>query len=94
MTTNTASTSPSSWGEALESFVGSGKIDAKGREIGFTVGLNDNGTDFAAWVQSARRTKAGFADFGVPQRSRNFATQRAATAWAYATARERIAKLK
>ena len=82
------------WGEALQTFIGSGKIDAKGREIGFTVGLNDNGTDFAAWVQSSRGNKSGFSDFGVPQRSRNFKTQQAATTWAYETARERIAKLK
>ena len=82
------------WGEPFETFIDSGKFDAKGRKIGFTVGLNDNGKEFGAWVQSARGTKTGFSDFGVPQRSRTFPTQADATRWAYATARERIAKLK
>jgi len=92
--TQATNTTAATWGEPLEAFIGSGKFDAKGREIGFTVGLNDNGKDFAAWVQSARGTKAGFADFGVPQRARNFTSQDAATRWAYATARKRIANLK
>ena len=87
-------TQAAAWGEPLEAFIGSGKFDSKGREVGFTVGLNDNGTDFAAWVQSSRGTKEGFADFGVPQRSRNFKSQSDATNWGYRTARERISALK
>lgn len=87
-------TQTATWGEPLEAFIGSGKFDEKGREIGFTVGLNDNGQEFGAWVQSSRATKAGFADFGVTQRSRIFKSQVEATTWAYRTARERIANLK
>lgn len=77
----------------LETWVGSGKLDSKGREIGFIVGLNDNGTEYAAWVQSGRMVNRDFKDFGVRQRSRNFISQEAATRWAYSTAKERIAKL-
>ena len=82
-------------GELFEAVVGSGKFDAKGREIGWTVGLRDNGTDFHAWVQSARRLRNGdFKDFGVAQRSKKFASLEASKSWAYATAKLRIAKLK
>lgn len=80
-------------GEIFETFVPAGKVDSKGREIGFTVGLRDNGKDFYAWVQAARKVGADFKDFGVVQRSKLFTSQEAATGWAYRTARERIAKL-
>lgn len=82
------------FGEPFETFVGAGKKDGKGREIGFIVGFNDNGEDFRAWVQAARRTAPGeFTDFGVRQRSKGFTSQDAANRWAYAEARARIAKL-
>ena len=84
-------------GEIFETFVSSGKFDAKGREIGFTVGFRDNGVDFFAWVQASRRVggpSGEFSDFGPVQRSKKFGTMAAANAWAYGTARERIAKLK
>lgn len=82
------------FGEPIETFVGTGKKDNKGREIGFIVGFNDNGTDFHAWVQAARRTgPCKFSDFGVRQRSKRFDSQEVATRWAYNTARARIAKL-
>jgi len=81
-------------GELFEVFMGSGKFDDKGREIGWTVGLRDNGIDYHAWVQSARRPKNGeFHDFGVPQRSKKFDSLDASKRWAYATAKARIAKL-
>jgi hypothetical protein len=81
------------WNNPLETWLGSGKFDSKQREIGFIVGLNDNGTEFAAWVQNGRKIGYDFNDFGVTQRSKLFATQTEATAWAYKTAKERIAKL-
>lgn len=84
-------------GEIFETFVTSGKLDAKGREIGFTVGFRDNGVDFYAWVQASRRVggiSGEFSDFGPVQRSKKFGTMAAANSWAYGTARERIAKLK
>lgn len=77
----------------LETWVGSGKLDSKGREIGYIVGLNDNGIHFAAWVQNGRYCNRKFKDFGVIQRSKMFDTQQAATNWAYSTAKQRIAKL-
>lgn len=80
--------------QALETFVGSGIKDSSGREIGWTVGLNDNGAEFAAWVQAARKHNGEFKDFGVPQRSRSFATQDAATSWAYSTAKARVAAIR
>ena len=84
--------------EATESFIGTGKFDPKGREIGFTVGLSDNikngGSEYFAWVQASRKINGNFSDFGVPQRSRAFPTQEAATNWGFATAKERAAKVK
>jgi hypothetical protein len=77
----------------LESWVGSGKFDNAGREIGYIVGLSDNGTEFAAWVQNGRKVNGKFADFGVRQRTKRFANQDQATSWGYRTAKERIAKL-
>ena len=81
------------FGEPFETFIGTGKRDSKGREIGFIVGLNDDGSDFRAWVQAARRTGPGeFADFGPRQRSKSFTSQAEATCWAYSTAHERMAR--
>ena len=89
-----ASPSASSYGDVTEINVRSGRFDSKGREIGFTVGFRDNGTDFRAYVQNARRITAHeWQDFGVIQRSKSFRSQAEATRWAYATANERIAKL-
>jgi len=77
----------------MEVWVGSGKFDNAGREIGYIVGTNDNGEQYAAWVQNGRKSNGNFADFGVKQRSKMFTTQAQATQWAYKTAKERIAKL-
>ena len=77
----------------IATWVGSGKFDNAGREIGYIVGFNDNGEQYAAWVQNGRKIKGKFSDFGVRQRSKMFATQDQATGWAYRTAKERIAKL-
>lgn len=89
-------TQNSTFGEPLETFLGTGEYDNKGREIGFIVGFNDDGKgDFRAWVQAARKTAPGeFHDFGVRQRSKGFKSQVAATGWAYSEARNRIAKIK
>lgn len=81
------------YGELTETHLRSGRFDSKGREIGFTVGFRDNGEDFRAYVQNARRVAGQWQDFGVIQRSKSFRSQAAATAWAYATAQQRIAKL-
>lgn len=91
----TAQNAAPAMGELFETFIGSGKFDAKGREIGWTVGLRDNGVDFHAWVQSARRVKGGeFHDFGVAQRSKKFSSQDAARSWAYTTAKTRVTNLR
>lgn len=82
------------YGEITETYVRSGRFDSKGREIGFIVGFRDNGEDFRAYVQNARRANGEWQEFGVRQRSRSFPAQRFATAWAYATAQVRIAKIK
>jgi len=84
----------SDFNNMMESWVGSAKYDSKNREIGFIVGLNDNGTEFAGWVQSGRMIGREFQEFGVPQRAKYFKTQREATNWAYSTAKQRIANLK
>jgi hypothetical protein len=79
--------------EIFECHLGSAKYDSKGREIGYTVGLRDDGSNFYAWVQSARKFKGEWAYFGVTQRSKKFTSQAAATNWAYSTAKERLSKL-
>lgn len=79
--------------EEFETFVSAEKCDLKGREIGYIVGFSDNGTDFYAWVQNARRCEGDASYFGVRQHSKRFASQVEANRWAYRTAKERIAKL-
>jgi hypothetical protein len=80
--------------EIYEQFLGTGCKDSKGREIGYIVGFNDNNTEFFAWVQNARKLNGEWKQFGVPQRSKSFPTQEAANRWAYATAKQRIAKVR
>jgi hypothetical protein len=81
-------------GEIFENYMRSGRYDSKDREIGYIVGFRDDGVNFYAWVQNSRRIKGEWEDFGVRQRSKCFKSQALATRWAYATANERIAKLK
>jgi len=82
------------FGDITESYIRSGRTDSKGREIGYVVGLRDDGTTFYAWVQNARQVNGQWVEFGVQQRSKAFASQAAATAWAYATANQRISKIR
>ena len=81
-------------GEIFENYLPTGKVDSKGRHIGFIVGFRDNGTDFYAWVQNSRCVKGEWVDFGVRQRSKCFPSQIVANRWAYSTAKARIANLK
>lgn len=82
------------YGDITQNFVRSGRFDSKGREIGYIVGFRDNGVDFRAYVQNARRVNGQWQEFGPSQRSKSFKSQAAATSWAYATANDRIAKIK
>lgn len=84
----------SEYGDLFQSFVRSGRYDSKDREIGYIIGLRDNGVDFRAYVQNARRVNGQWIEFGATQRSKSFTSQAAATRWANATAQERISKLK
>lgn len=92
-------TNAKNMGEIFETTVASGRFDTKGREIGYTVGFRDNGTEFYAWVQNARRAPKKvegcdvWNDFGFAQRSKKFTSQKSAQTWAYSTARDRIANL-
>lgn len=79
--------------EITEQYIPAGVQDSKGRWIGYTVGFRNSETTYYAWVQNTRRVKGVWKDFGVRQRAKQFATQEAATAWAFATAKERIAEL-
>lgn len=79
--------------EITEQYIPSGVQDTKGRWIGYTVGFRNSETTYYAWVQNTRRIKGEWKDFGVRQRSKQFATQEAATAWAFAEAMARINKL-
>ncbi len=87
-------TTTTEFGDITESYIRSGRTDSKGREIGYVVGLRDDGTNFYAWVQNARRVNGQWVEFGVQQRSKVFKSQAAATAWAYATANQRIAAIR
>lgn len=80
--------------EAFETFLRSGKVDSKGRHIGYIVGLRELEDGVYAWVQNARCVAGVFNDFGVRQRSRKFSSMEQANKWAYATAKQRIANLK
>ena len=82
------------YGDITQSYLRSGRFDSKGREIGFIVALVDNGTDFRALVQNARRIAGEWQEFGVRQSSKSFRSQAEATRWGYATAQERIAKIR
>ena len=82
------------YGDLTETHLRSGRFDSKGREIGFTVGFRDNGEDFRAYVQNARRINGEWKDFGVLQRSKPFRSQGAATHWGSSTAQARISKIK
>lgn len=69
-------------------------VDAKGRVFGYVIGLRevlDTGECFA-WVQKSVKTTDGWKDFGVVQPSKRFPSVAAASAWAYATAKERASK--
>ena len=81
------------YGEITENHIRSGRFDSKGREIGYIVVFRDNGEDFRAYVQNARRIGGEWVEFGAKQRSKSFKSQAEATRWAYATANERIAKI-
>jgi hypothetical protein len=87
-------TQEQAYGDIFLNFLSTGKTDSKAREIGFIVCFRDNGEDFRAYVQNARRVNGEWVDFGVRQRSRSFPSQRLATCWAYATAQVRIHKVK
>lgn len=82
------------YGEIFEVYMDANKLDNKGRRIGFAVGFRDNGEDFRAYVQNSRMVGREWVDFGVKQRSKSFKSHEQARRWAYATAKERIAKLK
>jgi hypothetical protein len=79
--------------EIFETFLRSGKCDAKGRHIGYIVGLREMDDGVYAWVQNGRCIDGYFGNFGVIQRSRRFETMEQANRWAYKTAKERLAKL-
>lgn len=82
------------YGELFETAVATLQLDNKGRMIGYLVGFCDNGVDFRAYVQNARMIDGEWVDFGVRQRSKSFASQKAAQTWAYATVKERSQKLQ
>jgi len=81
-------------GEIFENYIRSGRYDSKNREIGYVVGFRDDGVNFYAWVQNARRVNGEWQEFGVRQRSKCFTSKVKSVSWAYCTANERIAKLK
>lgn len=81
------------YGERFETALDANKVDSKGRKIGYLVILVDNGEIFRACVQNARMIGNDWVAFGATQGSKKFDSQDAATAWAYSTAKTRIAAL-
>lgn len=84
----------SEYGEIFQNYLRSGRWDSKGREIGYIVAFRDNGSDFRAYVQNARKVNGEWIEFGVQQRSKSFRSQAEAARWAYQAAQERISKLR
>lgn len=78
----------------FETFLPASKKDSKGRVVGYVVGLNFDGITHFAWVQKAiAKSSCEWQDFGTRQRSKEFKTAEIARAWAYQTAKERLAKI-
>ena len=82
------------YSEITETYLLTGRKDSKGREIGFIVALVDNGTDFRALVQNARRINGEWQEFGVRQASKSYRSQAEATRCGFAIANQRIANIK
>ena len=82
------------YNEITETYLPTGRKDFKGREIGFIVALVDNGTDFRALVQNARRINGEWQEFGVRQASKSYRSQAEATRCGFAIAHQRIANIK
>jgi hypothetical protein len=80
--------------DPIQRFLSSGIKDSKGREVGYVIGLRDDGINFYAWVQAARKINQDFKDFGVKQRSVCFTSQEEAVQWAYTTAKQRLLTIK
>ena len=81
--------------EIFETFIDSNKMDVKGREIGYIVYLYEvNGTFYAAVQQGRRTSNWAYTRYGASQNAKPFASLAAAKAWAYSTAKARIAGLK
>lgn len=76
------------YGEITSDHYETGKVDGKGRSIGFVAVYRDNGVDFRCYVQSTRDGK----EFGVPQRSKSFKSAAQAKAYGVRTASERVQK--
>lgn len=76
-------------GNIFEVFLSAGVKDGAGREVGFTIGLRDNGYQFLAWVQNSRRDNGYFYDFGEQEKAREFVSQSGAIEWAFSSARSR-----
>jgi len=82
------------YGEITQLYMNSDTRDSKGRQVGFIIVFRDNGEDFRAYVQNARRVNNEWEEFGVRQPSKSFQDQPTATLWAFETARQRVAKLQ
>jgi len=74
--------------------VDSGKVDSKGRKIGYKVGTNTIGGKHYAWCQNARFVKGEWVDFGVFQRSKEFPSIEQGKAWGLQAAQVRSSKIK
>jgi hypothetical protein len=78
---------------SFQTWVGSGKFNAKGSEIGYVVTFNDNGETYIASTQKGLKDSERFAALAVKFSEKRFSNQQDATNWAYAKAKELIRKL-
>jgi hypothetical protein len=80
--------------ESFETFIPH-HVDSKGRKVGYVVGLREIADESGcyAWVQKSISANGLFYNRGTVQRSKLFPSLDAAKTWAYATAKERAAKL-
>lgn len=79
---------PGVYGEVTKEQHETGRVDSKGRKVGYVVVYRDNGTDFRCYVQNTRDSK----EFGVLQYSESFTSAAAAKAYGAATLAKRLAK--
>lgn len=77
----------------FQTWLGSGKFNNSGAEVGYVVTFDDNDEIYIATVQQGTNTSEGFSAKGVKPSQKRFSNQQDATSWAYAKAKELIKRI-